>query len=132
MPPCPLSPTLPQWRANAARSKFMRRRAQLEQRLLVASPSLQAPLLEAGALLDRIACVRGAGVQPGRRYSAADWAEQQGAWRSRRAQPELEAAAGALAQLAEVVCGRVEAQAAAMLASVRPSELTDRIGVGDC
>lgn len=120
----------PQWRAAAARQKFERRRAQLEQRLLAASPSLQAPLLEAGALLERVRCVRGAGVQPGRRHSAADWAEGQGAWRSRRAQPELEAAVGALAQLAEGVCARVEARATAMLASVRPSELTDRIGVG--
>lgn len=117
------------WRANARALLHRRRAAQLEQRLLLASLTFQEPLLKAVELLERLRGVRAAGVQPERRYSAADWAECQGAWRSRSAQPELEGAAAALAQLAEGVCGNVEAQAQAMLASVRPAELSDRIGV---
>lgn len=120
------------WRLNARRSLHSRCARQLERRLLLAQPTFSGPLLEAAGLLERVRGVRAAHVQPSRRYTLEEWGEQQAAWRASHAQPELDGAAAALTHVAEQVCGRVEAAAAAMLAEVKPSELTDRIGVSAC
>lgn len=118
------------WRGNYRTRLLRRRRRQLQAALFPARPAFQAALLEAAVLLEGLRAVRAACVQPRRLYSAADWAEQQVNWRSRKAQPEVEAAVAGLARAAEGVCARVEAEAERMLAGVKAQELGDRIGVG--
>lgn len=121
----PLATALHRWRRASRAQVLTRRRAQLQQALLF--PGAQ---LEAGAALAQLRAARATGVQPRRDYAGtAEWAEQQGIWRARKAQPQLEAAVAALVRVAEGVCTQVEARARDMLESVRPSELQDRIGV---
>jgi hypothetical protein len=121
----PLAKAFHQWRRASRGQLLRRRRHQLQQALIF--PAAQQ---EAGALLAQLRAVRTAGVQPAQLYTGtAEWAEQQGLWRARKAQPQLEAAAAALVQVAEGVCTQVEATAGHMLESVRPLELKDRIGV---
>ncbi|PRW59277.1 dynein heavy chain [Chlorella sorokiniana] len=117
------------WRSNAQGRVLLRRRHQLSQRLFAACPAFAGPLGQAGALMEQLRGARAACVQPRRTYSAADWEEQQAAWRTRKAKPALEAAASQLARVAEGVCASVEAAAEEALATVQPHELSDRIGV---
>lgn len=81
------------WRSNARARVLWCRRNQLSQRPFGACPAFASPLDQAGALMEQLRSARAACVQPSRTCSAADWAEQQAAWRTRMAKPALEAAA---------------------------------------
>ncbi|KAI3438537.1 hypothetical protein D9Q98_000965 [Chlorella vulgaris] len=117
------------WRSNCQTRQQRRSRLQLQGGLLVACPAFQGVLLQAASVLADLRAVRTSAVQPGRLYTAGEWSQQQGLWRSRKAQPEVEAAVAALVEAAQAACVAVEAEAELMLASVRPCELHDRIGV---
>lgn len=78
------------WRSNARGRVLRRRRHQLSGRLFAASPAFAGPLAQTGALVEQLRGARATCVQPGRTYSAADWAEQQAAWRTRKTKPELD------------------------------------------
>lgn len=81
------------WRGNARGRMLRRRRHALSRRLCAACPTFAAPLAQATAVLDQLRGTRAVHVQAGRLCSAADWGEQQAAWRARQAKPALEAAA---------------------------------------
>lgn len=120
------------WRDNCHAQRRRRRCADLQRSLLSCGPAFQATLAEADLLFSRLRNARSAAVQAGKLYSVAGWVEQQGNWRARRVQPEVEAAVAALVQLADAACARVQAHAEHQLAVVNPRELTDRIGVRPC
>lgn len=118
------------WRTNARLHVLRRRRRVLQSTLLPACPAFSEALLGVqAALYGRLRAVRTAAVQPGRRYTAGEWAEEQAAWRTHRAQPEVQEVVTELVRLAEAAVQRVEAEAAELERTVQPAELTDRIGV---
>ncbi|KAL4425882.1 hypothetical protein ABPG75_009898 [Micractinium tetrahymenae] len=118
------------WRRTARGCVLLRRRRALAGALMPAGETFGAALLGAQATLEgRLRAVRAAAVQPGRRFTAEEWREQQGAYRTRRVQPELDEALAELVRAAEAAAQQVEAEAAEFERTVQPSELTDRIGV---
>lgn len=119
------------WRKTARGCVLQRRQRALAGALMPACDSFANALLGAQAALeDRIRRVRVALVQPGRRFTAAEWTEQQGAYRMRRVQLELDEAVAELVRAAEAAAQQVDAKAAEFERTVQPQELTDRIGVG--
>ncbi len=118
------------WRKTARGCVLLRRQRALAGALMPACDSFGAALLGAQAALEgRLRGLRAAAVQPGRRYTAEEWREQQAAYRMRRVQPELDEAVAELVRVAEAAVQEVETKAAELMRTVRTSELTDSIGV---
>ncbi|KAL4445738.1 hypothetical protein ABPG77_008937 [Micractinium sp. CCAP 211/92] len=118
------------WRKTARGCVLLRRQRALAGALMPACDSFGAALLGAQAALEgRLRGLRAAAVQPGRRYTAEEWREQQAAYRMRRVQPELDEAVAELVRVAEAAVQEVETKAAELMRTVRTSELTDSTGV---
>lgn len=118
------------WRKTARGCVLLRHQRALAGALLPACDSFAVALLAAQAALEgRLSGVRAAAVQAGRRFTAEAWCEQQRSYRMRRVQPELDGAVQDLVRAAEAAAQQVEAVAAELERTMKPSELTDRIGV---
>ena len=92
LPPLHRPARCPRLQSGCVARVLSRHRAALSQRLFAACPAFAAPLAQAGALLDQLRGTRAVHVRAGL-SSAADWGEQQAAWRARKATPALESAA---------------------------------------